>query len=116
MPATYAIGQVLPNGARVTTDEVTTAPDGSTVEHIVAHYPNGAWDEETIFTPGPGTPEANRQMTHQRVRDGLIDHATYLADPATTFEALVAQVEALTRQVNRLARIVLNEHDTTAGT
>ena len=115
MPATYIVGQNLPNGATVTFDEVTSLPDGSTIEHMIAHYPNGAWDEETIHTPGPGTPSANREVIEQRARFALIDHATYLANPATTLEGLAAQVEALTRQVSRLTRILLNEHDSTAG-
>ncbi len=116
MSAQYVVGQVLPNGATVTTDSFLTRPDGTTVETMEATYPNGVTDHEVITTPGPGTPSANAATLQQRAQNALVNNATFLTIASPTNAQAVAQVQALTRQISGVIRLLLNQTDTTAGT
>ena len=116
MPAQYTIGQVLPSGATVTADTFTTLADGTTVETMDATYPSGAKDHTVITTPGAGTPAANQQSIQSKAQAALVNNATYLAIPSPTTAQAVAQVAALTREVNAIIRLLLNQFDTTTGT
>ncbi len=116
MPAQYAVGQVLPSGATVTSDSLVTAPDGTTIETMRATYPSGAHDDTAITIPGPNTPAANSQSLQQKAQNALVNNATFLAIGSPSQAQAVAQVQTLTRQVNALIRMTLNQYDTTAGT
>jgi hypothetical protein len=116
MPAQFVVGQVLPNGSTVSFDSFVTQGDGTTVETMDATYPSGAKDHSIITTPGAGTPAANQSTLQQRAQIALVSNATYLAITNPTTNQAVAQVAALTRQVNALIRVVLAQFDSTVGT
>jgi hypothetical protein len=116
MPPVYTVGELLPNGATVTADAFTTAGDGTTTETMTSTNPSGSTNHETIVTPGTGTPAANSATLQQRAQIALINNATYLAITNPTTNQAVAQVAALTRQVNALIRVVLAQFDSTVGT
>ena len=116
MAAIYTVGQVLPNGATVTADSLTTQPDGTTVELMIATYPSGAVDRTTITTPAAGSPIAVAQTLESKAQAALVNNATYLAIGTPTTAQAIAQVAALTRQVDAVIRMILNQFDTTVGT
>lgn len=116
MAAQYTVGQVLPNGATVTADTFVTLADGTTVETMTASNPTGSVDREFIVTPGAGTPAANQQTLTAKAQAALINNATFLVIGNPTQAQAVTQVQALTRQVNALIRLALNQFDTTTGT
>jgi hypothetical protein len=111
MAAQYTIGQQLPNGATVAADTFTTLPDGSTVEFMV----DSARNETTVTVPGAGSPGANQQSLQSKAKTALTANAAYLAGNPTTAQA-VAQVAALTRQINALIKLQLGQLDDTSGT
>lgn len=83
----------LPDGTQIIT---TTTTNGQTVQVI----------------PGLGTPGANRDTLVQRANTALANNSTFLAIGAPTQAQAVAQVQALTRQVNALIRFTLGQFDT----
>lgn len=62
-----------------------------------------------VKAPDPST--VNRSSIEQRARDALTTNAAFLAITSPTNTQVVAQVRALTRQVNGLARLTLGELD-----
>ena len=116
MPAQYTVGQLLPNGATVTFDSFVTNSDTSTTEIMDATYPSGGIDRTIITIPGVGTPGANAGTLQQRAKDALVNNATYLAIGAPTQAQAITQVAALTRQMDAVIRVLLNQYDTTVGT
>jgi hypothetical protein len=112
MPAIWTIGQLLPNGAHVSADTFVTLADGTTVETMADDK-----DNHTVQTiPGPATPMANQQTLQQRAQNALVNNATYLAITNPTTNQAVAQVAALTRQMDAVIRVLLSQYDTTVGT
>lgn len=71
----------------------------------------------TSIAPPAGSPEAtanaNRITLTNQGLTALSNNATYLAIASPTTAQAVAQVAALTRQVDALIRIVLNQLDAT---
>lgn len=59
---------------------------------------------------------ANAQAIAQKAEAALAANATFLALASPTQAQAVAQVQALTRQVNGLIRFLAGEFDTTSGT
>lgn len=55
-----------------------------------------------------GTPQFNLDQLQQRATTALVNNATFLAITAPTQAQAVAQVKALTRQVNALIRLQLS--------
>lgn len=130
--ATYTVGQVLPNGFTVTADTVVNEPDGSTLETILSRLQVGvdqganpifSTQSETIFVPGAGTPAANLVSLQSKAVTALTNNIAFLGQAAPTFplttaeqQALVAQVAALTRQVDALIYLALQALGSTSGT
>lgn len=116
MPAQYTDGQVLPNGATVANDTFLSLADGTTVESLDEVFPSGATNHTIITTPGANTPAANQAALQQRAQAALTNNVTYLAIPSPTNAQAVTQVSALTRQVDGIIRLLLNQFDTITGT
>jgi len=57
------------------------------------------------------TVETNRLSIEDKLRINLADNKTYLAITAPTAAQRNAQVDALTRQINRMIRLQLRELD-----
>jgi len=77
-----------------------------------------AWDNPTAWltvtlTPKAGTPAANADTIAGQARTALATNRTFLALGAPTNAQTLAQVQALTRQVTGLARLVLGQLDGT---
>lgn len=62
----------------------------------------------------PGTTGANQQALQQRAQTALTNNQSFLAIAAPTQAQAVAQVQALTRQVDGLIRFLLGAFDTIA--
>lgn len=56
---------------------------------------------------------ANRQNIESAIRGAVIANRTYLAIAAPSASQNTAQIKALTRQINRLFRILFGEYDGT---
>jgi hypothetical protein len=106
MPARHVVGQHLPNGSTVTTVVFETLGDGTTIEEV--HDSSGGGTISVV--PIAGSPAANAQQLQQRLRDALVNNATYLSDAPDD------QTQALTRQIDALIRVQLNKYETTKGT
>lgn len=57
--------------------------------------------------------EVRRRTIEAQAQTALANNAAYLAISSPTQAQAIAQVEALTRQVNKLIRLVLNRLDDT---
>lgn len=110
--AIFTVGQTLPSGAKVTADTVQTLADGTTVETMT----DSAGNSQTITTPGAGTAAANQQNITAKAQAALVNNVTFLAIGSPTQAQAITQVQALTRQVDALIRMVLNQFDATTGT
>jgi hypothetical protein len=64
----------------------------------------------------PGTVQYNLAQTLLKARQALAANVTFLAIANPTAAQVATQSKALTRQVDALIRIVVNELDSTAGT
>lgn len=62
------------------------------------------------------TANTNRDSLHSKAQAALTNNATYLAITAPTNAQVVAQVRALTRQVNALIRLEINQLDDVSNT
>jgi hypothetical protein len=71
--------------------------------------PNGRTEQ---FQWKPGTAGANEQALRQRAQTALANNQAFLGLAAPTNAQAVAQVQALTRQVNGLMRFLLGTFDT----
>lgn len=67
-------------------------------------YDNGMVTVTSV--PADNTPEANAQTLLQRAAQALTNNATYLARQSPTSAQNTAQIQALTRQVNALIRLL----------
>lgn len=98
--------------ANVVSDTTQTMADGSTVQTIT--YSDGSRSEQ--YTPGPGTPGANRQSIETKALNALAANVTFLALASPTTAQVTAQVKLLTRETSALIRLLLNQLGDTAGT
>lgn len=96
----------------VTSDTSNTSPDGSVTRTIV--YSDGS--QSVQYTPGAGTSAANQATLLGKAQTALTNNANYLAIASPTNAQVSAQVAALTRQIDALIRIDINQLDSTAGT
>ena len=108
MSAQHVVGQKLPSGAVVTSVVFDTRPDGTTVE--VMHDSRGGRTVQA--TPPAGSPAGNQEKLSQRLRDALVNNATFLSGDVSDHD----QVAALTRQIDALIRVTISRFETTAGT
>ena len=106
--AKHRVGQKLPNGSRVISVVFEQLGDGTTVEEV--HDSSGGSSLQVV--PIPGSPAANAQTLQQRLRDALVNNATYHSGGVSDHE----QVEALTRQLDALIRVSISRFETTVGT
>lgn len=80
----------------------------------VETYENGVLvGTREVEVPDPTPEEANRTTIESQAVTALTNNTAYLAIPAPTQAQAVAQVEALTRQSNKLIRLVLQRFDGT---
>lgn len=79
---------------------------------IVETYNNGVL-VSSVTVPDNITVD-NRDALVAKATTALANNATYLAITSPTNAQVVAQVKALTRQVNALIRLTLNELDSIA--
>jgi hypothetical protein len=61
----------------------------------------------------PGTAEANRLTIEDQARQALVNNRAFLELSPPTNAQVLAQVRALSRQVNGLIRVTLNQLDDT---
>jgi hypothetical protein len=101
-------GEQLPNGATVTSVVFAQHPDGTTVEDVRDSFGN----RSVQAIAAEGSPASNQAKLKARAIAALTNNATYLSGGVADHE----QVQALTRQVDTLIRIVLALSDTTVGT
>ena len=106
MKATFHVGQILPDGNIVESVEFEEFGD-FTVERMRDSSGGGSMH----VIPRPGTPAANHQQIMQRLRDALVNNATFLLGGDDH-----EQIVALTRQVNAVIRVTLQKFDVTKGT
>jgi hypothetical protein len=66
--------------------------------------------------PPPDPTVTNQQTLLQKAGNALANNATYLGLGTPTNAQVVAQVAALTRQVNALIRLTIGQLDSTSGT
>jgi hypothetical protein len=109
MPAQHRVGQVLSNGATVLSVDFREHPDGTTVEDV--RDTRGNRSVQAI--PVEGSAASNQQTLSARARAALVNNATFLAGVNADDHE---QVQALTRQMDALIRIVLGLTETTVGT
>lgn len=106
--AQYTVGQQLPNGASVASDDVQTSSDGTTVETMV----DSAGNHTIITTPGAGTPAANQQT----IQAALQTAVTYFGGNYTNWATLsTGQKDTAARNAQRalaqIARWLLGQFD-----
>lgn len=111
MEPQHRVGQRLPSGRVVTFVTFQTLGDGTTIEEV--HDDQGGRSVQAIAPAG--SVASNQEKLRRRVLNGVIDNATFLASSPNALEQ-IAQVQALTRQVSALTRIVLGQTETTVGT
>ncbi len=105
--ASVSVGDDLANGATVTDVHLETLPDGTVIEEYTDSH--GNFSSETRYPDGHPV----------RVREALLQDAlgfladtTYLERAAPSAAEQAAQVAALTRQVQGLLRLQLNQYET----
>lgn len=79
---------------------------------VVEVYENGVLIGSEPAPPLPAH-AANRETLHRQAAAALESNATYLAITSPTAAQSAAQVKALTRQVQALIRLTLNQMDDT---
>lgn len=88
-----------------------TAANTAAIQALVNAY---AFDPAWIAPAG--TPPANQAVLLAKAQAALASNATFLALAAPTQAQAVAQVQALTRQVNALVKLALGRLADTSGT
>ena len=105
LPAGTTYGWTGPPFETAGAKTITASTDDSTVQAAV-----------TVAAASFVDRVANRAALVQKAQTALANNQTYLAIPSPTQAQAVAQVAALTRQVNALIQLALNSFDSTAGT
>lgn len=101
------------------TVDTFTEPDGTIITVTwspVADVNGNAIGNVRTVTPPAGSPDDIARQLIGRAQAALSNNATYLAVGTPTQAQAVAQVAALTRQVDGIIRLLLGAFDTTAGT
>lgn len=104
MSAQWTVGEVLPNGATVVSDDYTVNPDGSTFEAMVDSEGNGT----NVLTPSPETQAqvetmAQAQTDLQNVVSML---APGLVQAQVDLQTLAASTDALAPILTRVVQDV----------
>lgn len=81
-----------------------------------SYYTINADGSRTLVTETLTPEVANQQSLIGKAQAALTGNATYLAVASPSTAQNTAQVQALTRQVNTLVRLLLSQFDTTTGT
>ena len=105
MPAQYTIGQVLPSGATVVTDEYTLNPDGSSFEQMVDSDGNGL----NITTPSPASQAASAalQQANANIQQLLGTMAPALAQAQADLITLQGSSDPLAPIISRTVSGIL---------
>lgn len=113
MPAQYTVGQLLQNGATVTADNFVTQADGTTIETMVATYPNGATDHSVITTPGANTPAANAQTIQANILTRQTQIQAFITANPSGAVLTAAQTLVLAKMLNGLCQLLLQQYGST---
>lgn len=100
---------------------MTSQPAGGYVDVTsVSPQPQVGWitdgSYETWTAPAAGTAAASLNALATKAQAALTNNETYLGIGSPTNAQVVSQVAALTRQVNALIRLAINQLDSTTGT
>ena len=106
--AKHVVGQKLSNGAVVSNVAFTVHDDGTTVEVMQDSRGN----RSVQATPPAGSIAGNQEKLSQRLRDALVNNATFLSGGVSDHD----QVIALTREIDALIRVVISRFESTVGT
>lgn len=68
------------------------------------------------YDPLPGGPEDNRRQMQAKAINALQTNMTYLGRTSPSTAQNTAQVQALTRQMNAIIKLVFNQLDDQTGT
>ena len=98
----------------ITTAPVTAVMDGPVYGSLVVVFDGDLTPAQVeAVIDRCATPNANAETLRKRAKAALQSNRDYLATPTHTQAEALAQVEALTRQVNALIRFALLEFDGT---
>lgn len=94
----------------VITHASITAANTAAIQALISAY---------VITPNyvdsPGTPAANLQLLLTKAANAIAANQTFQAIPSPTQAQGLAQIQALTAQVNALIRVVANQLSSTSG-
>lgn len=93
----------------VTNTQPETLADGTV--HTITTYSDGSKSE--TWTPPAGSPAANAQTLRDKAASALTTNATFLGRANPTTAQVTAQVQALTRQVDALIRLLVTADTST---
>jgi hypothetical protein len=85
----------------------------ATRQHVVETYKDGKLIGTQTVTFEVSTEQINDETIRQQALDALTANRTYIARQSPTAAQNTAQIQALTRQVNGLIRLVLGRFDGT---
>lgn len=77
------------------------------------YHPDGTVTQDEVPDPVYTPEQVNEQTVRERAGQALATNRTFLAVASPTNAQVVAQVKALTRQMNGLVRLVLGQLDAT---
>lgn len=102
-----------------TTDVMPTSPPAIDITNANPQ-PGIGWTTPdggvTWVTPAPSSPIANQASLLQKAANAIANNVTFLGLTTPTNAQVLAQVQALTRQVDALIRVVANQLTDTSGT
>jgi hypothetical protein len=110
--AQYTVNESFPNGSTVVSDTYVTNPDGSTSETMVDSF----GDKVQMFTPGPGTPQANANTINANVKANQATIQAWIAANPAGAVLTGPQTLVLAKMLNGLCNLLLAEFGSTTGT
>lgn len=93
------------------THPAITAANTAAIQAVISAYVLTAG-----YVDSPGTPNANLALLLTKAANAIAANKTFQAIPSPTQAQALAQVQALTLQVNALIRVVANQLADTSGT
>lgn len=112
MPAQYAVGQTLPNGAICVSDTYTVDGAGDSLEVVVDNLHNTV----SLYTPGPGTSDANAATVRANILTRQNQILAWIAANPTGAVLTAAQTLTLAEMLNGLCKLLLQQYGNTTGT
>lgn len=107
----------LYDGLPLNTPTRVDTTDGTDFQIWATRTTGGGTVETRLTAGGPSaTLSGNQQTILTKAQTALTANATYLAIASPTTAQAVAHVATLTKEVNALIRLILNQFDATTGT